>query len=470
MNPLPTRSGARGPAEYSRRSRPDWSEAANVLSRRRNRRSGADGRGSCSNSTESPVRCCASASAADRRSPALLLAARRTPRTPLARGSADRCRLQRRHRADLDIRCLVRRVHGGAVRDGMVLRGDRRRRGGRRAIRLFRGIGRDSAQHLHAGRTSPGRRGTRRTYRRLEPERSNRQHRQHRQADGLSVQRLQRHGRRPSGEQRAPRILRPLPTAEPVLPDRDRSRSRAGHHRLRRRLCRQWWRVHQPMRLRSGRHHPAAHLRRAEPAQRRRLSAARSSRSGNATSRRPASRPTTAWTSRDYAYVPAACEARQPCRVHVALHGCRQSHGDIGEDFVRHAGYNEWADTNRIIVLYPQIRAVGLTGLGITNPESCWDWWGYLDANPTEAPTWLLQSGRQIGAIKAMLDRITSGVVAPTAPATPPWLRRQPCWRRTPATPPSISHGRRFRALPATRCSARHRPIRRSARSQPSAA
>ena len=62
-----------------------------------------------------------------------------------------------------------------------------------------------------------------------------------------------------------------------------------------------------------------------------------------------------------FAYVPAACEARLPCRVHMALHGCRQSDADIGEDFVRHAGYNEWADTNRIIVLYPQIQAVGLT-------------------------------------------------------------------------------------------------------------
>jgi poly(3-hydroxybutyrate) depolymerase len=120
-----------------------------------------------------------------------------------------------------------------------------------------------------------------------------------------------------------------------------------------------------------------------------------------------------------FAYVPAACEARQLCRVHVALHGCRQSHADIGDAFIRHAGYNEWADTNHIIVLYPQVQALGLTGLGITNPESCWDWWGYLDANPTEAPAWLLQSGRQIGAIKAMLDRITSGAVAATASATP---------------------------------------------------
>jgi hypothetical protein len=110
-----------------------------------------------------------------------------------------------------------------------------------------------------------------------------------------------------------------------------------------------------------------------------------------------------------FAYVPASCEAREMCRVHVALHGCLQSYGNIGEDFVGHAGYNEWADTNHIVVLYPQIQAVGLTRLGITNPQACWDWWGYLDANPTVSPTYLLKSGRQISAIKAMLDRITSG-------------------------------------------------------------
>ncbi|HEY6898981.1 MAG TPA: hypothetical protein VI279_17105, partial [Rhodocyclaceae bacterium] len=36
------------------------------------------------------------------------------------------------------------------------------------------------------------------------------------------------------------------------------------------------------------------------------------------------------------------------------VHGCKQSFDNIGETFVRHAGYNEWADTNRIIILYPQ--------------------------------------------------------------------------------------------------------------------
>jgi hypothetical protein len=118
---------------------------------------------------------------------------------------------------------------------------------------------------------------------------------------------------------------------------------------------------------------------------------------------------------RGFVYIPAACEARDRCRVHVALHGCLQSFGDIGEDFVRHAGYNEWADTNRPIVLYPQIKAVGFTRLGITNPRSCWDWWGYLDADPTQTPTYLLKTGQQIAAIKAMVDRIAGGATTSVA-------------------------------------------------------
>lgn len=117
-----------------------------------------------------------------------------------------------------------------------------------------------------------------------------------------------------------------------------------------------------------------------------------------------------------FAYVPAVCVAQEPCRVHIALHGCLQSYGNIGEDFVRHSGYNEWADSNHIIVLYPQIQANGITQLGITNPQACWDWWGYLDANPTVSPSYLLKSGRQISAIKAMLDHLTSGAGSPAPP------------------------------------------------------
>jgi hypothetical protein len=116
-----------------------------------------------------------------------------------------------------------------------------------------------------------------------------------------------------------------------------------------------------------------------------------------------------------FVYVPASCAAHQPCQVHVALHGCKQSVGSIHEDFVRHAGYNEWADTNHLIVLYPQTHVLAVTDRGLTNPESCWDWWGYLDPDPEDAPTYLLKSGKQIHAIKAMVDRLTSG--ASTSPA-----------------------------------------------------
>ncbi|HQR54225.1 MAG TPA: hypothetical protein PLZ79_13235, partial [Burkholderiales bacterium] len=55
-----------------------------------------------------------------------------------------------------------------------------------------------------------------------------------------------------------------------------------------------------------------------------------------------------------YAYVPEACARGEQCRVHVAFHGCGQSHEQIGSAFYEHAGYNSWAEQNRLIVLYPQ--------------------------------------------------------------------------------------------------------------------
>jgi poly(3-hydroxybutyrate) depolymerase len=38
--------------------------------------------------------------------------------------------------------------------------------------------------------------------------------------------------------------------------------------------------------------------------------------------------------------------------AHIALHGCKQDAGD--RRFVDETGYNAWADTNRLIILYPQ--------------------------------------------------------------------------------------------------------------------
>jgi len=101
-----------------------------------------------------------------------------------------------------------------------------------------------------------------------------------------------------------------------------------------------------------------------------------------------------------YAYVPSACAAGQACKLHVALHGCLQSVSVAGTAFYQNAGYNRWADTNKIIVLYPQMIVTA------NNPGGCWDWWGYEDANFPG------KSGGQMVAIKTMIDKIVSGNTA----------------------------------------------------------
>jgi poly(3-hydroxybutyrate) depolymerase len=100
---------------------------------------------------------------------------------------------------------------------------------------------------------------------------------------------------------------------------------------------------------------------------------------------------------RGFLYVPQRCQSEH-CRVHVAFHGCRQGAAEVGEHFVREAGYNRWADAHGLIVLYPQ--AIKRYGPFVFNPRGCWDWWGYTSA------LYHTKSGPQIRAVKAMLDRL----------------------------------------------------------------
>jgi poly(3-hydroxybutyrate) depolymerase len=93
-----------------------------------------------------------------------------------------------------------------------------------------------------------------------------------------------------------------------------------------------------------------------------------------------------------WVYVPKACAEGATCRLHVALHGCRQNALTVGEGFVRDAGYNRWADSNRLVVLYPQ------TGKTATN--ACWDWWGYSGAD------YATKKSPQMQAILGMMDRL----------------------------------------------------------------
>ena len=113
-----------------------------------------------------------------------------------------------------------------------------------------------------------------------------------------------------------------------------------------------------------------------------------------------------------YAYVPKACEpdAAAPCRLHVVLHGCKQSAEVLGDVFYTRIGVNEWADANRIVVLYPQAHAttpaelppdLWLNALQYANPEGCWNWWGYGDDRQ-----YLTKNGVQVTAIWKMIQRI----------------------------------------------------------------
>lgn len=104
-----------------------------------------------------------------------------------------------------------------------------------------------------------------------------------------------------------------------------------------------------------------------------------------------------------YAFIPNACRSGN-CRVHVAFHGCRQNVGEVGRRFIEGAGYNHWAASNRLIVLYPQTVARSGFAFGSTqwllNPKGCWDWWGYTGTG------YHTREGVQMRAVRSMIDTL----------------------------------------------------------------
>ncbi len=115
-----------------------------------------------------------------------------------------------------------------------------------------------------------------------------------------------------------------------------------------------------------------------------------------------------------YLYVPRDCESGAGCRLHVALHGCAQTASLIGDAFYRHAGYNRWAESNRIVILYPQAAAITRRFLGFEipwpNPQGCWDWWGFTGAD------YATRTGPQIAAIQAMITQLAAPPVNGSSP------------------------------------------------------
>jgi len=114
--------------------------------------------------------------------------------------------------------------------------------------------------------------------------------------------------------------------------------------------------------------------------------------------------------SSGWLYVPNSCTKGEPCRLHIALHGCKQGQSYLplkpppggglynGTTFVKNTGYERWADNNHLVILYPQAVSIPLL-----NPNGCWDWWGYSGAD------YATKKGIQIQTFKAMVDQLGSG-------------------------------------------------------------
>lgn len=95
-------------------------------------------------------------------------------------------------------------------------------------------------------------------------------------------------------------------------------------------------------------------------------------------------------------YVPEDCVTHPGCRLHIALHGCEQAREKVGDAFIEKTGFARYADTNRLVILFPQVAG------SVVNPAGCWDWWGYSDID------YLGKDAPQIAAIWAMAERLAA--------------------------------------------------------------
>ena len=101
-------------------------------------------------------------------------------------------------------------------------------------------------------------------------------------------------------------------------------------------------------------------------------------------------------------YVPKACRdgtrRGAGCKLHLSLHGC-----DVNryyEEQVQHLGFENWAEANEMVVLFPRMAEYGTT---TQTKWGCWDGYGQTGAD------YALKSGAQMVAVREMI-RAVAGV------------------------------------------------------------
>ena len=69
----------------------------------------------------------------------------------------------------------------------------------------------------------------------------------------------------------------------------------------------------------------------------------------------------------------------------------------IGSVLARQSGFLRHAQSNDLIVLFPQAAASSIAPM---NPLACWDWWGYSGSD------YLTRAAPQLAAVRAMVERL----------------------------------------------------------------
>jgi hypothetical protein len=95
-----------------------------------------------------------------------------------------------------------------------------------------------------------------------------------------------------------------------------------------------------------------------------------------------------------YAYIPKRCGMGEPCRLHISFHGCKQHVAAVDDAYLTQTGLNHYADSNDLVILYPQAAASAF------NPNGCWDWWGYTGEN------YISKQAPQLQAVMLLVEQL----------------------------------------------------------------
>jgi hypothetical protein len=104
----------------------------------------------------------------------------------------------------------------------------------------------------------------------------------------------------------------------------------------------------------------------------------------------------TSLESYGYMYIPTNCKNGATCKLHFNFHGCSQGVSTIGTTYMTECGYNDWAESNNIVVVYPSVGPSSALG----NPNGCWDWWGYTGSN------YAFKDGKQMKFVKNLYNSL----------------------------------------------------------------